>query len=149
LLVTGRTYYNVCTVVQTDKADLGEGMFPRAQLVDGLPSMHEALVPSPVSQKPGKGVRACNFALGRWGHMEDHKLKGIQGLGYRRPCFRDKKKIEWGGDREVPSLASLGSALFSVGTLWRVDTATPFYTGLPLPSAPPLCQPPTGLPGGS
>ena len=76
LLITGRAYYYVCTVVQTDKASLGEDMFLRAgdgaQLVDGFPSMHEALAPSPVPHKPGTGVWACNLALGRWGHEEDH-----------------------------------------------------------------------------
>lgn len=48
LLATGRTYYYVCTVVQTDKTSLGEDVSQGW----GLPSMHEVLV-----LFPGMGVQ--------------------------------------------------------------------------------------------
>lgn len=143
----------VCTVVQTDKTSLGEDMLPRAvagdQLVGDLPSMHEALVQPPAPHKPGMGVQACELALGDE-EKKDYKFKVIQGLDYSRPCFRDSKKEKGMRRGQRGSLlAKLRSTPCSAGTLGRVDTATPFYTGLPLClhlPPPLLCQPPTGLP---
>lgn len=108
------------------------GVGDGAQLVDGLPSMHEALVPSPGPRKPGLGVWACNLALRRWGHKEDHQFEVIQGLGCRRPSFRDSKKEEDGEGTEAPSVARLGSSLILHRTSSSSCSAVPASHWAPL-----------------
>lgn len=99
-------------------------MFPRAadgaQLVDGLPRGHEALVPSPAPHESGVGVQVCNSALRRWGQEGAH-IQGNPRLAWATGDFQRQKQRKKVGDRA------------------RVGTATAFYTGLPLP-APLLCH---------
>lgn len=103
-------------------------------------SMHKALAPSSAPVwSAGLQPSTQEMQTRRLTNSRSSKA----GLGYRRPCLREGK----GGQSPPP--ARLGNTPLSVGTLGRVDTVTPFYTGplLPLPfPAPLLCHPPPRLP---
>lgn len=90
-----------------------------------------ALVPSPAP------VWECRSVIQHSGDADkkDHKFKAIQGWpGLQETLFQRQRK---GGNgrahRESPSPARLGSSPSSAGTPGRVCTATPIYTGPPLP----------------
>lgn len=95
---SGRTFYYICTVVQTDKTNLGEGMFPRArdgaQLVGSLPGIACTRPWLPLQHQ--YGVQVCNPALRRC------RQEGSQTQGPPRLAWATRDPVLWGrgGQRE-------------------------------------------------